>query len=152
MDYVATILIPDFPGETARWYAEKYLQEHPNIGSDAKYPVQSLANTLDKQVREGKERRVRRERVNGIYRFFHVSAPSESRNEKVGSSLENIIVQISLSVQELNDIANLVAVGKFNNRNDAIKWLVMQGISANRSYLDKVADTRRQIERLKEEL
>ena len=63
--------------------------------------------------------------------------------------MENIVAQISLSVQELKDIDNLVAVAKFNNRSDAIRWLVMQGIAANRGYLDKVADTRRQIDRLK---
>ena len=64
----------------------------------------------------------------------------------------NIVAQIPLSMQELKDIDNLVAVDKFNNRSDAIKWLVTRGIAANRGYLDEVADTRRQIERLKEEL
>ena len=61
----------------------------------------------------------------------------------------NIVAQIPLSMQELKDIDNLVAVDKFNNRSDAIKWLVMQGIAANRAYLDKVADIRMQIDRLK---
>ena len=148
-DYAATILIPDFPGETARWYAEKYLQEPGNTGSDARDKVQSLASTLDKQVREGRERRVRRDRINGLYRFFPASASGEGHQEKGGSSLENIVAQIPLSMQELKDIDNLVAVDKFNNRSDAIKWLVMQGIAANRAYLDKVADIRMQIDRLK---
>jgi Arc/MetJ-type ribon-helix-helix transcriptional regulator len=66
-------------------------------------------------------------------------------------SREEIIVQLSLSVQELKDINNLVAVDKFKNRSDAIKWLVMEGIKANRTYLDKVADAISQIEQLKKE-
>jgi hypothetical protein len=45
-----------------------------------------------------------------------------------------------------------VAVGKSKNRNDAIKWLVKEGIKTNRTYLDKVADTKNQIERLKKEI
>jgi Arc/MetJ-type ribon-helix-helix transcriptional regulator len=142
MDFVATILIPDFPGETAQWYAEHYLEERGDDGSDAKHPVQSLANTLSKQVLEGKEKRVRRHRVGGVYRYFPVAASDEGH-------LENVVVQVSLSTQELEDIDNLVAVEKFNNRNDAIKWLVVEGIKANRGYLDKVADTRKQIEDLK---
>ena len=146
MDFVARRLIPDFPGQTAQWYAEQYLQLEDN-GSDAKDPVQSLANTLDKQVREGREKRIRRERKGGVYRYFPVSASNEGH-------LENVVVQVSLSTQEqeLGDIDNLVAVGKFNSRSDAIKWLVVEGIKANRGFLDKVADIRKQIEELKRDI
>ena len=146
MDFVATILIPDFPGATALWYARKYLEESGGNGSDAKHPEQSLANTLSKQVQTGREKRVRRERIKGVYCFFPASMSSAS------DSSEDIVVQLSLSTQELEDIDDLVAVGKFNNRSEAIKWLVIEGITANRGYLDKVADTRNQIERLKREV
>ena len=70
----------------------------------------------------------------------------------ISDSNEEIVVQFSLSAEELKDIDNLVAVDKFHNRSDAIKWLVIEGITANRGYLDKVADTRSQIERLKREI
>ncbi len=66
--------------------------------------------------------------------------------------MENVVTQLSLSTQEVEDIDNLVAVDKFGNRSNAIKWLVVEGIRANRGYLDKVADTRDQIDRLKEGL
>ena len=65
---------------------------------------------------------------------------------------EDIIIQLSLSVQELKDIDNLVAVGKFDNRSSAIKWLVLEGIKAKRTHLDKVADIRNQIDSLKREV
>ena len=71
----------------------------------------------------------------------------------ISDSSEEIIVQLSLSSQELEDIDNLVTViGKFENRSSAIKWLLIEGIKANRTYLDKVADARNQIERLKREV
>jgi len=143
MDVVATSIIPAFPGETARWYAEEYLQDN---NSDAKDPVQSLANTLDKQVREGKEQRIRRERIGGIYRYFPASESNDS------NSGQTIIMQFTLSSEELEDVNNLVSSGKFSNRNDAIKWLVAEGIKSNRSYLNKVAEVKRQIERLKKEI
>ena len=147
MDFVATILIPDFPGETALWYARRYLEESGNDGSDAKHPEQSLANTLSKQVKTGREKRVRRERIKGVYCFFPATMSSTS------DSSEDIVVQISLSSQELEDIDNLVTVvGKFDNRSSAIKWLLMEGIKANRGYLNKVAAIRDQIERLKGEV
>ena len=145
MDFVATRLIPDYPGQTAVWYAREYLKLF-NDGSDAKNREQSLASTLNKQVQTGQERRVWRKKISGVYRYFPASmAPTSDSNEE-------IIVQLSLSTQEMEDIDNLVAVGKFNNRSDAIKWLVIEGITANRGYLDKVADARNQIERLKREI
>ena len=145
MDFVATILIPDFPGGTALWYAEKYLEEKGSDASDAKQPKQSLANTLSKQVQTGRERRIWRKRVGGVYCYFPTSMLPTS------NSAEEVIVQMSLSKQELKDIDNLVTIDKFRNRNDAIKWLVTEGIKAKRGYLDKVVDIRQQIERLKRE-
>ena len=146
MDFVATRLIPDHPGQTARWYAREYLQLGDNL-SDAKNPEDSLANTLDKQVREGKEKRVSRERVEGRYRFFPIIISSDFKKE-----VENVIVQISLSKQELDDIDNIVAVDKFKSRNDTIKWLLVEGMKAKRDYLDKVRDIIKQIEEIKKQV
>ena len=145
MDFVATRIIPDHPGQTALWYAREYLQLGDNL-SDAKYPEQSLANTLSKQVKTGREKRIKRERIKGVYCYFPVSTPSAS------NSSEEIVVQLFLSALEVKDIDNLVAVGRFNTRGNAIKWLLIEGIKANRTYLDKVADTISQIEQLKNEV
>jgi len=144
MDFVATHMVPDSPGKTARWYATEYLELGDNL-SDAKNPIESLANTLDKQVREEREKRIRRERIGGKYLFFPVGASLQPNKE-------DIVAQISLSTQELEDIDNLVAVGKFKSRNNTIEWLVTEGIKSNSNYLDKVADTTRQIEQLKKGL
>ena len=53
MDFAATQIIPDRPGETAEYYAREYLEAAGKDGSDAKNPVQSLANTLRKRVGTG---------------------------------------------------------------------------------------------------
>ncbi len=156
MDLAVNSIIPTHPGQTARWIAEEALA-HDSSLSDAQNKEQSLIATLNKQVQTGQEKRIRRERVGGLYRYFPVSGSSAA-----GSSVDvvplpgggkNIVVQISLSTRELEDIDNLVAVvDKFHNRNEAISWLVMEGITAKRAYLDKVADRRKQIERLKTEV
>ena len=148
MDFAATRLIPDRPGHTASWYAHEYLQLGDDSDlSDAEHKEQSLANTLSKQVKTGREQRVGRKKLNdGLYHYFPASmSPASDSNEE-------IVAQFSLSTQELEDIDNLVSVGKFANRNSAIKWLVIEGIKDKRTYLDKVADTISHIERLKKEV
>ncbi len=145
MEFVATHLIPDFPGQTAQWYAREYLESFSD-GSDAKNKAQSLASTLNKQVQTGLERRVWRKRIGGVYRYFPASMSPTS------DAVEDVVIQISFSKQELEDIDNLVTVDRFNNRSGATKWLVIEGITANRGYLDKVAGTRKQIEQLKREI
>ena len=146
-DLAVNSRIPAFPGHTAQWIAREALAHDSNLSDSKKDPIASLANTLSKQVQTGREKRVRREQIKGVYCYFPVSMSSASDSSK------DIVAQISLSTQELEDIDNLVAVvGKFDNRSSAIKWLVTEGIKASRAYLDKVADARDQIERLKREV
>jgi len=147
MEHAATILVPDFPGETALWYAKAFLNEVGEDGSDSKTKEQSLANTLNKQVKEGREWRIWRKKLNDAkYHYFPITISPTS------DSGEETVVQLSLSAQELKDIDNLVVLGKFNTRGNAIKWLVTEGLKTNRPYLDKVADAISQIERLKKDL
>ncbi|MBI2328099.1 MAG: hypothetical protein HYU85_00320 [Chloroflexi bacterium] len=142
---LAVEIVKKYPGLTAQEVAEEALGSSSDL-SDSKNPLQSLETTLDKQVREGREPRIIRERFEGKYRFFPATMSSAS------NSKENVLVQLSLPTQELKDIDNLVTVGKFENRSSAIRWLALEGIKANRAYLDKVADTKNQIERLKRDI
>lgn len=144
MDHVAKILVPEFPGETATWYAKAYLNEAGEQGSSSRTPVESLAATLNKQVKEGREKRIFRKKLNdGLFHYFPSSLSQASDLDR------DVIVQVSLSIQEIKDIDNLVSLDKFTTRNSAIKWLIMEGIKANRPLLDKVANTIVQIEHLK---
>jgi Arc/MetJ-type ribon-helix-helix transcriptional regulator len=144
MDLAVTI-IENYPGLTAIEVAREALGSGI-VSSDAKSPEQSFATTLNKQVQTGLEKRIRRERVKGVYRYFLAAAQSTSGTD------EEIVVQFSLPEHELKDIDNLVAVGKFDNRSSAVRWLVLEGAKANRNYLNKVADTKNQIESLKKEI
>jgi len=142
---LAREIIKEYPGLTAIEVARE-ARDSDIVSSDAKNPEQSFASTLNKQVQTGLEKRIRRERIKGVYRYFPVSAPPTS------DSNEEIVVQFSLPAQDLQDVDNLVAVGKHANRSSAIGWLVLEGVKANRAYLDKVAETKNQIERLKKEI
>jgi hypothetical protein len=142
---LAVEILKEYPGLTAVEVAREALDFSSDL-SDSKDPVQSLASTLNKQVQTGLEKRIRREHIKGVYRYFLASALATS------DSSEEIVVQFSLPAQELKDIDNLVAVGKFENRSSAIGWLALEGVKANRAYLDKVADTKNQIERLKRDI
>ncbi len=144
MDLAVTI-IGNYQGLTAAEVAREALS--CGAPSDAKNKEQSFATTLNKQVQTGLETRIRRERVKGVYRYFPTSTPPTSSN-----SSEEIVVQFSLPSQELKDVDNLIAVSRFDNRSDAIKWLVLEGIKSNRTYLDKVTNTNNEIERLKKEI
>ena len=141
MELVATRLVVESPGKTAEQYAGDALDKGL-VFSDARDPVQSLANTLAKQVREGREKRIRRERIDGAYRYF----PATESHNRV---FEFIFVQVSLDAEKVKHIDNLVSVGAFDDRSRAINWLVEEGIKANRHYLDKVERVINQIEGLK---
>lgn len=73
MDLAVTI-IEEYPGLTAKEVAQEALGSDSNLSDAQKTPPeQSLATTLDKQVRTGAEKRIRRERIKGVYRFFPIS-------------------------------------------------------------------------------
>jgi len=144
MDLAVTI-IKEYPGLTSREVAQEAVNSGI-VSSGAKDPVQSFATTLNKQVQTGLEKRIRRERIKGIWRYF-LASTSPTPN-----SSEEIVPKFSLTAQELKDIDNLVAVGKFKNRSEAIRWLVTEGIKTNRIYLDKVDETKNHIERLKRDI
>ncbi len=142
MDFAATRIIPEMPGHTARWYANEYLQLGSNL-SDAKDTIASLANTLEKQVRTGREKRVRREHVNGKYMFYPA----------VQKAIEEYVsIHLPLSTSDHQDISNLIEVGKFKNIDESIEWLVSEGIKNNRDYLDRLSKISAQIESLKKQI
>lgn len=145
MDYVATHLIPEHPGETADYYAREYLKIFGKDGSDAKNPAQSLANTLSKRVGTGGEKRVRRERIGGVYRYFPVIPSSAGMKPQ----LKDIAIQLCLSPEELKILDDFVAVGKFSSRSLVLTWLTREGIRARHADIEKVENIVKQIDELK---
>ena len=143
MDYVSTMM-PDCPGQTAKWWAEEYLALGGDR-SDAKDKVQSLANTLSKMVRMGKAPGIRREKVRGEHRFF----PTRTQSAKEAHDLQDVAFQISMSSEEVGILDNYVAVDKFRNRSEALAYFVREGFRAKHDDIEKTASVRKQIEELK---
>ena len=110
------------PGLTAEKYARDGYDEGYAL-SDAKNQMFSLASTLMKQVRDGKEPHIRRQLIGGKYRYFPVMGVPTT------TSSENIAFQISLSKQEWQSIDNLVTDGEFRNRNEVVEWLAKRCIA-----------------------
>jgi len=109
------------PGLTAEEYAQDGYCEGYAL-SDAKNQVFSLASTLMKQVREGKELHIRGERIGGKYCYFPV------KGVRTTTSSENIAFQISLTEQEWQSIDNLITDDGFRNRNQVVEWLAKRCI------------------------
>ncbi len=154
---VAPKLIQEHPGLTARRIAEIALEEDL-AASDSKDPVNSLAQTLAKEVREGRLPEVRTERVSGILRLF----PADMKEAAAGIatvptiSYSQLIQEDSVSVRlpkphiEIAD--SLVEVGQHRNRSEALAWLVAEGIGQNRARLEKVKSALEQIREIKRNL
>jgi len=64
-------------------------------------------------------------------------------------SLEKVVPQFSLTESELHDIDNLIDFEIFGCAEDAMLWLMREGFKANREYLDRVEDVRKQVNSLK---
>ncbi|MEA1958561.1 MAG: hypothetical protein U9N44_02655 [Chloroflexota bacterium] len=67
-------------------------------------------------------------------------------------SMEKVAAQFSLTERDLQDIDNLLDFSKFNCVEDAMSWLLTEGFKANREYLDRMEEVRKQIDGLKDAL
>jgi hypothetical protein len=122
MDWLRGGYLETCPGLTAEEYARDGYFEGC-VKSDAKDQEFSLASTLMKQVRDGKEAFIRRELIGKKYHYFPGSGI------RMNTSCENIHFQIELSKKEWSPIDALVSEGTFRNRNEVIEWLVKRCIS-----------------------
>ena len=114
------------PGLTAEDYAgDGYYEEYAKSDARNGDQVFSLASSLMKQVRDGKEPHIRRERIGGNLRYF----PKNGSYAAGNVATEKIAFQISLSKEEWQSIDDLVSSGQFRNRNDVIEWLAKRCIS-----------------------
>src|SRR3990172_9916178 len=104
----AVDLIQRKPGLTDREYAEWALRDGL-AGSDAKNPVMSLAKTLDKQVRDGRESRVIRRREGGKLRFYPAS-PSLTYGHEIPR--EPVPVTMRLPAEAVRCLDDLVEMGQ----------------------------------------
>lgn len=144
----AVDLIHKQPGLTAQEYAEMAL----SLGltsSDAQDPISSLANTLEKQVREGREKRVIRRRENGQYRYYPASYANGEPPMSSAPTPAPVRIEISVPAELARTLDDLVEVRRFVNQSKAAAWLMDEGVTANDSYLKEVARIREEIDHLR---
>ena len=150
---VAPKLIRQTPGMTAREVAEQAL-DRDLCDSDAQDPISSLANTLAKEVREGRHPEVRAEQVGGILRYYPTSVVLSTESDNASSlppSLgETVPVRLPRANIEVADL--LVETGQYKTRSEALAWLVAEGIVRNESRIRKVREAAEQIRAIKQSL
>ncbi len=138
-------LIKKHPGLTAEEYASLALEQGLSK-SDSKNPVFSLSTTLRKEYREHRMLSIRAEKNGGKLRFYPIDHPSYSKD---GLNKPNIPISVSLPPIENEIVDILVETGKFKNKNDALLWLVAEGIRAKDIELKQAKKIVNQIRELK---
>ena len=147
---VAPDLINERPGMKSLQVAELALSRNL-CSSDSKTPALSLGQTLAKEVREGRLPEVVARKVGGVLCYYPatsngaetptiVKPPSVNRDETVSIRLGSDTVEL---------IDQMVEVGKFGTRSEALAWLVGEGIANNEELLEKVMTAVKQIRSIK---
>ena len=147
---VAPALIRETPGMRADQVAERALSSGL-CDSDAKDPIRSLAATLAKEVREGRLPEVCSREVAGVLRYYPTSLIGIESFElpiEVGSGPDEA-VSIRLPHTTVNLADQMVEVGKFGSRSEALAWLVSEGIKRNGSEIENVRESADRIRTIK---
>jgi Arc/MetJ-type ribon-helix-helix transcriptional regulator len=124
---VVVRLIGESPGLAAEEYAVTALQRGL-AGSNSKDPVQSLATTLAKEVREGRMLGIRAQREHGKLRYFPVDLRPDAARR----------------------VRDLVEIGRFSTPSEAVTYLLEEGVNAKQSALDRISGELEEIRRRKE--
>lgn len=136
---VAPVLIRETPGESPEYYAGIALNRGL-ASSDSKSPLQSLASTLRKELREGRLPEFRTMKRGGRIRVYPATAAVDSESESRKSPRQPATVPISVTVtRDVHEAAALlVEVGKQATYGESISWMAQQWLNDSVSYLAKV--------------
>ena len=141
------------PGLKGKEYAQMALADGLTE-SDAKDPVQSLAASLAKEVREGRQKQIRAEKVGGVIRYY----PAPDGEQKAGASKKATAAQLEepvslrLNRQTVGIVDMFVEVGHYRTRSEVLSWLVEEGIHNNQSMVERVEKAVEQIRTIKRSL
>ena len=145
---VAPDLVRESPGMTSRQVAELAMSRGLS-SSDAKDdPVFSLGSTLAKEVREGRLPEVVARKERGVLRYY----PAGVGESGATSSDSHEMISVRLPQAQIQIADQLVQVDKFGSRNEALAWLVTEGIARNRDTVDKVNAAVQRIRAIKSSL
>ena len=151
---LAPTLVRERPGMTFREVAELALQRGL-CQSDAKDQIQSLATTLAKEIREGRQRGILARKVDGQLRCFSATSASPGSgtppSEPAGATLsqpqgeETVFVSVPFDYIQILDL--FVEVGKCSSRGVAAKRFIELGIRHDQGMVNSV---RHAVERIRE--
>lgn len=140
---VAPALIEERPGMTKEEVAELALKRGL-CGSDAvkTTPVESLGNTLEKEVREGRlpDIEARKEDVLRYYPVLKASKGNHGAAESVPVTRDGT-VSVRLPIENIEQADLLVKAQKFGSRSEGLAWLIEEGIKRNERVLADIKKT-----------
>lgn len=143
---VALKLVKEQPGLSAEDYATMAL-DSGLATSNSKDPVQSLATTLMKQVREGKVSEIYTEKVAGKLRYF----PTNDLWNSPGRRQTDLLVfDVELSPDSSRRVRLLVDMGLFPSERQAVSWLAEEGVRARIDVLEQIENEAKSIEERRE--
>ena len=143
---IAEALVKERPGLAAEEYARMAL-DRGIAQSNSKDPVQSLATTLMKQVREGRTTEIYADQVRGKLRYY----PTGDLLNPPGRRLPHLLfTDVRMSPDTAKRVRTLLEVGLFANEKEAASWLLEEGVRAQRDTLDQIESQAEEIERRKE--
>lgn len=143
---VVVSLIRANPGLTPDEYATMAL-DHGLCGSDSKNQVFSLATTLRKEVREGRMPEIKAVKVNGRLHLFPIDYDT---GQRITLPKKDSAVTLLLPPDVTKNVDNLVELGSFGNRGDALIWLAREGMKAKQQKLENAGKVVQQIKGLKQ--
>ena len=141
------------PGLKGEEYAQMALANRLTE-SDAKDPVQSLASSLAKEVREGRQKQIRAEKVGGVIRYYPApngDLKAAAPKKATAAQLEEP-VSLRLNHQTVGIADMFVEVGQYRTRSEVLSWLVQEGIRNNQSLVERVKKAVEQIRMIKRTL
>ena len=142
---IALDLVRQYPGQTPEEYAKMAL-DRGLCASDSKKPILSLSTTMRKEYREGRMPDIRSARVDGKLRFF---PKNHLVNQRDIPFRPNVAITVVLPPEDSEIIDMLVEIGRFNNRSEALSWLVREGIKNKEGELNQARDVLNKIRQLK---
>ena len=147
---VAPVLICESPGESPEYYA-KIALDRGLASSDSKSPLQSLASTLRKELREGRLPNFRTAKHGGRIRVYPVSGfVSPESESQISSSLPASVSITATVTSVVHEAATLlVEVGKQATHGESISWMAQQWVTDNATYLARVRQAALQMQEIR---
>ena len=144
---VATKLIVENPGRTAQQIVRDAL-DRGIISSRGRNRIAGQVGALAKMYNDGRLLEVRRDEQQRPYRYYPKGSVTVHPPSKPVA--EPVTFRPTLVQEEV--LTALTETRRFSSRSEAVVWLIDEGIAAKQSYVDRITQTYREIERLRRQV